>query len=1474
MSKFRLPHKKARANQTSAQLQLTFETLEPRQLLTTFFVDGTNGNDLGPGTFDQPFATIQRGANFARPGDTVSIRGGTYREQVNLNRSGNTTAGPITFTAFNDEEVVVTATDRLTGFVQTAETSDDPNIYVASLAGSTTNSLLNRHELTVFVDGEVVQEARSGNSADYLDIDTWDTFNAASRTQIIDTSRSVPFNNDLVGSFVRIRTNNFVLETRRIAAASGNTLTLETPLNNDPGSGRYLLHDALSLVDSPGEWYFEEETNQFFLWAPGGGDPDNFTVEVKRRAEAFDTNANDHLHFRNLTLIGGDFDLQGSSNLVIDGVHIIAPDRAFGPDFGTTRVGLRFAGDDNVVLNSEFEQIWSVAIRLNGERNRIVNNFFHDTAFNGGGIGGVATGSGLVESLIGHNTFIRSGRGHIGQGNVGPRNVIEHNDFSSSNLLTEDGGAIYYNAANLGNLIIRYNSFHDIDNRFGSGIYTDNDVADVAIHNNIFYNLRDFGGKFNLPANFIQVFNNTYFNNGTIDSFFGGDTDDRISYGSRFYNNIFTSLDNDLQAGLHPFDVAGNLQSGSATNFVNPGSGDFRLTAGSAARNRGVVIPGINDDVADGLPDAGALEFGEPVFAIGHDFNSPLDPDKLVYRYEPVLFSNRVENTGFESGLLGFDTTGTPTPYSESDANYRVEGLARFGFGAALLNPGDGVSRTITNLRPNTTYTLSALAQIVGPVLQAEDALSSVPITTHRGLQVRGELQNGDEVRFNNIDFGTGSALYDQLQIGLARADSGTSIQVFLDNTTGSPLATLNSENTSNFELFNINPVDLPNLVGTHDLIFRFTGSGDLGFFDEIRLLDTGTAERATFGVRDFNGTTVLSQPAGAVDARGVRPKLEFRTGPTSTSANIFFEKAAGSQFDVYLDAVSVAESTFEQPIVISTNQTEFNYDVGTAFEPDVLVTGSVTPFQLLSTAATGDVRWTGAVGSFDAGPFSAVNLANQDYILGSGPATLSHVVDNGTWQVRVNTSSLFSAHDNVMVRAEGQVVASGIDRDAGQFSTTTFLVDVFDGELNLEFSDADAINPEWTLNRLSLTQTVEFPDPGDFNGDGLVDGTDLAQWEGDFDVNDDSDANGDGVTNGLDFLLWQRNFGSGIVSTQTLFSASLNNGSFETIDPSNAPLTNSTGRRASTSSAPFLVGGDSLAAGVWEITGNNSFHGVDSTSTGGGAQDGNIVLVANQGARSEALSGAIPVDINAGDEFNVSFFTMNNGSAGTHDFGLTLRFDGNPTNDLVLTSGTHASATDGGEDIWVQRTGLGFAPVNASSIQVIATLDNTTGGMPDQVFLDNITLDVTSTAALVSTVQVDPGEAVLVEEEEAVVIASPGLTSPSFLAGLATIPYRAEIQSSTAVDAGFHPVIEILNDTKVPLNATVTLDGQQNNLSEEITTFYFASSFHPPSLTTRISALTDPQAASNNIDIAIEELAEEGNLSFLNYDDFTQELG
>jgi len=87
----------------------------------TYYV-ATTGNDANSGTsVTQPFRTIQRGMNVVVPGDTVLIRGGTYREQVEAIKGG-TADKPITVAAYPGEIPVIKGSDIVTGWVADSTT--------------------------------------------------------------------------------------------------------------------------------------------------------------------------------------------------------------------------------------------------------------------------------------------------------------------------------------------------------------------------------------------------------------------------------------------------------------------------------------------------------------------------------------------------------------------------------------------------------------------------------------------------------------------------------------------------------------------------------------------------------------------------------------------------------------------------------------------------------------------------------------------------------------------------------------------------------------------------------------------------------------------------------------------------------------------------------------------------------------------------------------------------------------------------------------------------------------------------------------------------------------------------------------------------------------------------------------------------------------------------------------------------------
>jgi hypothetical protein len=65
-----------------------------------------------------------------------------------------------------------------------------------------------------------------------------------------------------------------------------------------------------------------------------------------------------------------------------------------------------------------------------------------------------------------------------------------------------------------------------------------------------------------------------------------------------------------------------------------------------------------------------------------------------------------------------------------------------------------------------------------------------------------------------------------------------------------------------------------------------------------------------------------------------------------------------------------------------------------------------------------------------------------------------------------------------------------------------------------------------WTIP--SSVFNVAPPAQGDFNGDGQINGGDLAVWKSSFRMNTGANADGDGDTDGADFLIWQRKIGTG----------------------------------------------------------------------------------------------------------------------------------------------------------------------------------------------------------------------------------------------------------------------------------------------------------------------------------------------------------
>lgn len=77
-----------------------------------------NGSDLGKGTKEDPFLTINRAASLAQPGDTVIVHEGVYREWVKPQNSGLSNTRRITYQAAEGEKVIIKGSEQIRGWEQ------------------------------------------------------------------------------------------------------------------------------------------------------------------------------------------------------------------------------------------------------------------------------------------------------------------------------------------------------------------------------------------------------------------------------------------------------------------------------------------------------------------------------------------------------------------------------------------------------------------------------------------------------------------------------------------------------------------------------------------------------------------------------------------------------------------------------------------------------------------------------------------------------------------------------------------------------------------------------------------------------------------------------------------------------------------------------------------------------------------------------------------------------------------------------------------------------------------------------------------------------------------------------------------------------------------------------------------------------------------------------------------------------------
>jgi len=129
------------------------------------------GNDAGVGDRSGPYLTINRAASVARPGDTVVVHAGTYREWVKPNRGGTAEEQRITYRAAPGEEVIIKGSERIESWVDEEDGVwrielpngffGDYNPYALKLSGGWLHYGDWHHRGDVYLSGEAFYEKKT-----------------------------------------------------------------------------------------------------------------------------------------------------------------------------------------------------------------------------------------------------------------------------------------------------------------------------------------------------------------------------------------------------------------------------------------------------------------------------------------------------------------------------------------------------------------------------------------------------------------------------------------------------------------------------------------------------------------------------------------------------------------------------------------------------------------------------------------------------------------------------------------------------------------------------------------------------------------------------------------------------------------------------------------------------------------------------------------------------------------------------------------------------------------------------------------------------------------------------------------------------------------------------------------------------------------------------------------------------------------
>ena len=534
--------------------------------LTNYFVDASTGDDSYPGTQICPTKTIQQAVDNAGSDDTITVGSGTYMESVLLDSSGQTLrAAPGARVILDGSESVrydlnSTWTQHIqldSGWVWKVDLPKDAwqlfHNYEEEMPARWPNA--NFSDFTALDDEDYWAHGTiSGTDIDntdddgdgypdvgcplgeelYLDGSDWhcveylngaledDASCCSSHTGLVASGI------DPVGATAVLNIGSFRTWSREVLTFDSNEGSFTyAQVPSDQWKYKhhvYFLTQKLDLLDTNGEWYFDDESaNKTLYYMPrGGSDPNDLDIRVKTKAYGVTCDHNDNVKVEGIDFFAAAFHLDDCDESQIRNSTLLYP--------STSKRSLGVVNEDHnnryvsrvddcigcLIDSCEFLYTDGAAFEAHGGAsssvgNQINNSYFYYIDWSGADQTSLMTTIAMSGStnLFTNNTMHKTGTSATIR--IGNSPQVMFNEIYDTAHLQSDGTIIQMMQGEQQGAEIAYNWVHDspkygirMDGPFGGT----NSGNNASVHHNVVWNIN---GGIIAKGDYHNVSHNTAF---------------------------------------------------------------------------------------------------------------------------------------------------------------------------------------------------------------------------------------------------------------------------------------------------------------------------------------------------------------------------------------------------------------------------------------------------------------------------------------------------------------------------------------------------------------------------------------------------------------------------------------------------------------------------------------------------------------------------------------------------------------------------------------------------------------------------------------------------------------------------------------------------------------------------------------------------------------------------------------------------